>query len=105
MQNDTRQRQLGKLFLASLGLLLLNSCRDSVPPKIEVCILDGFGGGDCVEADHSQLYKSPSAMKNYWSTSEPDEANFTSWCYDTSQSVVKVGMENIKKKINGTDSK
>lgn len=97
MRTDMRQQQHGKLLFLSLGLLALSSCRNSIPPKIEVCILDGFGGGDCVEADGSQLYRSPSAMKNYWSTSEPDEANFSSWCYDTTPEVVKIGMEKIKK--------
>jgi hypothetical protein len=99
MLKDTQPHKTGKLFLVALGLLALSACRDSVPPKIEVCIGDGFGGADCVEADGSKLYKSPSALENYWMTSQPDEANFASWCYDTTPAVAKIGMEKIKSKI------
>ena len=85
----------GLLLYLSLGLLL-TSCRDSVPPKIEVCILDGFGGGDCIETDGSQKYRFPSQMANYWATGEADEANYSSWCYATSVSTTKAAMSAIK---------
>ena len=99
MQIDMRPLRLGKWLLVSLGFLHLSGCRDSVPPKIEICIGDGFGGADCIEADGSQLYKSPSALKNYWMTNEPDEANYTSWCYDTTSSAVQSQMAVVKEKI------
>lgn len=86
----------GKPLFLGLALLLLSSCRDSQPPKIEICIGDGVGGAECVEADGSQLYRVPSQLKNYWMTSQPDEANFASWCYDTDQSAVKAGMHLIE---------
>lgn len=94
-----RQLKNGKWLLASLGLLLIDGCRDSVPPKIEVCIGDSIGGADCVEADGSKKYRLPSELINYWMTSEPDEANFSSWCYDTSLKNAQNGMQSIKKQI------
>jgi hypothetical protein len=96
MLTDMPLLKLGKPLCLVLGLLLLSSCRDSVPPKIEICILDGLGGGHCIEADGSQLYKAPSTMKNYWATSQPDEANFSSWCYDTTTAAVTPAMEQIR---------
>jgi hypothetical protein len=96
MRNDMRLLKLGSKLCLSLALVLISGCRNSQPPKIEVCILDGFGGGDCVAADGSQLYRAPSQMKDYWATSQPDEANFASWCYDASSSTVKAGMADIE---------
>lgn len=98
MLNGLRLRKRGKLLLASLALLLPSGCRDSIPPKIEICILDGTGGGDCVEADGSQVHKTPDELLNYWATNQVDESNFSSWCYDTSSSVVNAGMDRILKK-------
>lgn len=89
----------GKKYCLVLALVL-TSCRDSTPPKIEVCLGDGFGGADCIEADGSKLYRPPSQLKNYWMTSEPDEANLLSWCYDTSQTNVEAGMHEIKSEVN-----
>lgn len=89
--------KLGKMLLLVLAFPLLSSgCRESVPPKIEICIGDGFGGADCIEADGSKLYKSPSALKNYWMTNEPDQANFTAWCYDSGVPAVNAGMSQVK---------
>lgn len=85
----------GKWLCLGLGLLLV-SCRQSQPPKIEICIGDGFGGADCVESDGSKLYRTPSQLRNYWMTGQPDMANFSSWCYDTGQNNVKAGMREIK---------
>lgn len=79
---------------------LISSCRHDSPPPIEVCLLDGFGGGDCTEPDGTQLYKSPSAMKNYWATSPDDEARYTAWCYDTTVARVTPRMEQIKEEIH-----
>ena len=90
-----RRRKLGRLLLVALAFPLA-SCRDSQPPKIEICIGDGFGGADCVEADGSKLYRAPSALTSYWMTSEPDEANFASWCYQTTQQEVDPVMNQIR---------
>jgi len=98
MPSDSQLRVLGKLLLASLGLLLLSSCRDSVPPKIEICIGDGAGGADCVESDGSQMHRTPSQLTNYWMTSEPDEANLLSWCYMSETSLIMHGMDKIEEK-------
>lgn len=94
-----QQHKLGRLLLASLGLLLLSDCRTSIPPKIEICIGDGFGGADCIEADGTKLYRSPSSLKNYWMTSQPDEANFTSWCYQATPAQTEAGMQQIQLEI------
>ena len=95
MRIDTQwQRHGKKLYL--LGVLLLVSCRTDIPPKIEICIMDGFGGGDCVEAGGAKLYRTPSQMLNYWSTNQPDEANYTSWCYGSTPSVVNPAMELVR---------
>lgn len=75
--------KLGMILLVSLALLPLSSCRDSTPPKMEICLGDGNGGADCVEADGSRRFRLPSELKNYWMSNQPDMANFTSWCYDT----------------------
>lgn len=85
----------GKLLLVSL-VLLLTSCRDSYSPKIEICIGDGAGGADCTEADGSHVSKLPSQLKNYWMTNGPDMANFSSWCYQTTQERAKVEMKQIE---------
>lgn len=65
--------------------LALSGCRKDTPPAIEICIMDGFGGADCQEADGSKVYKLPSEMKNYWSTNQVDMKSFASWCYETPQ--------------------
>lgn len=96
MNKDMKRLNRGKTLLAGLGLLLNSSCRDSVPPKIEICIGDGFGGADCIETDGSRKYKSPSELLNYWMTSESDEANYTSWCYGTSERNVQPAMKLIR---------
>lgn len=90
------QRQpLGRLLCLSLGLLL-TSCRSSVPPKIEICIGDGFGGADCVEADGTKKYRAPTDLLNYWMTGEADESNYSAWCYQTSASNARAGMRAIE---------
>lgn len=83
------------LVLASL----LSGCRETFPPKIEVCIGDGFGGADCVEADGAKLYKAPSTLKTYWMTNSSDIANFSSWCYNVPNSSVEIQMRSIAKDI------
>jgi hypothetical protein len=90
-----RQLKHGRLLFLALALLL-NGCRSDQPPPKEICILDGFGGGDCVESDGSKLYRAPSAMLNYWATNETDEQNFAAWCYDTTPAAVAPVMQQLK---------
>jgi len=84
----------GKTLFLGLGFLL-SSCRNSHPPAIEICIGDGFGGADCIEADGTQRYRAPSELKNYWMTNQPDMQNFSSWCYDTSPQITGRFMDRI----------
>lgn len=93
-----RRLHFGKRHLVVLALALA-SCRESVPPKIEICIGDGVGGADCVEADGTQKYRLPSQLLNYWMTNEPDEANFTTWCYDGSPPATQAAMSAIKANV------
>jgi hypothetical protein len=82
----------------SLLLLLLSSCRSDKPPLIEpICILDGFGGGDCVMSDGSQRYMSPSELKNHWATSQTSQANFAAWCYGVPPKTANAALEVIKR--------
>lgn len=83
------------LLLGSLLCLVLGSCRTDSPPPKEICILDGFGGGDCIESDGSKLYRPPSQMINYWSTNQPDIQAFVSWCYNIPLSSAAKKMEEI----------
>lgn len=96
----TRPLRRGLPPLAILGLLA-SSCRTSVPPKIEICLGDGFGGADCVETDGTQLYRAPSALKDYWMTNQNDETNFASWCYAVSAEDVRPAMAQIKRTLVG----
>jgi hypothetical protein len=86
-----------KLFL--ILACLLSACDKSYPPPIEVCILDGLGGGDCTESDGTKLYRTPSMMKNYWATGETDISNFTSWCYGGTN-VTPAQAAQIKSNVN-----
>lgn len=95
MKTGIKQRLLGSLLL----IVLVLGCRSSQPPKIEICILDGFGAGDCIEADGSRKYRLPSEMKNYWSTNQADMSNFSSWCYDASQTNTNVVMQQITEEV------
>lgn len=95
MRIDMQQRRLGKLLLVGLALAVLNSCRNSQPPAIEICLGDGVGGADCVEADGSKKYRVPSELKNYWLTNPPDMKNFSSWCYQASAQTTKSAMNVI----------
>lgn len=87
----------GTMFCLAIAIA---SCRGSKPPVIEVCIGDGFGGADCVEADGSKKYRAPSELRDYWMTSEADEQNFASWCYDVNRSYAAAGMVGIKSNIH-----
>lgn len=98
MRTDIVLLKPGKLLFLALAFSL-TSCRESTPPPIEICLLDGFGGGDCIERDGSRLYRVPSSMKNYWTTSEPDEAAFAGWCYDGTAVDAEVQMNAIKRSL------
>ena len=87
----------GKLFLVALAFFL-SSCRKDYPPKTDLCELDGFGGGDCVLKDGSEIYKSPSQMQNFMARSPEDEAAFTAWCYQTTPERVKQIYEQNKQR-------
>lgn len=67
----------------SLALVVLSSCRETTPPKIDICVGDGFGGADCVLKDGSRAYISPMNLKNYWMTPQEDMKSFANWCYST----------------------
>lgn len=101
IKTDMQRLRLGNKRYLVLVLLLLNisACRNSVPPKIEICLGDGVGGADCIEADGSKLYRTPSMLRNYWMTSEPDESNFSSWCYDTTNATVQAAMNATRKEM------
>lgn len=71
--------------------VLLSSC-GSLPPKIPVCIGDGFGGADCVEVDQTKAYRKPSELKNYWMTDQRSMNDFAAWCYRTDPQTVEVPM-------------
>lgn len=88
----------GKQLFLVLGLLL-SSCRDSIPPRIEICIGDGTGGANCTEADGSHITRLPSGLKGYWMTNEPDQADFAGWCYDAEPSQIKPEMERIRRDL------
>jgi hypothetical protein len=71
--------------LMLLGVLALaSSCRHSNPPPLSlICLLDGFGGADCVTASGVKKYLAPSETLNMWATTQADMSNFSAWCYDT----------------------
>ena len=94
-----RQLKHGKRPFLAAALLLISGCRTQPAPIIEVCILDGFGGGDCVEPDGTKIYKMPSQMKNYWSTNESDEARYAAFCNDASPEQVRFMMNSIRSHI------
>lgn len=98
------------LLLAVVLLSTLGSagCRKSKPPEIDICILDGVGGSDCILRQGSTLrkvctvdaegrfYCPPSAMENMWSTTPSDMEAWSSWCYSTSRKNVKNHMKGVK---------
>lgn len=88
----------GALLLCLSGLFL-TSCRTDKPPAIEICTLDGFGGGDCVVPAVGKVYRAPSEMKNYWATSQLGMSAFSAWCYDTSTSTADVGLNQLLTQI------
>lgn len=83
-----------------------------------ICIGDGFGGCDgslpdggavpagCTVKDAqfpTRVYCPPSALKNYWMTTEPDQANYSAWCYKTSPQTTASVMAEIKSEIRASN--
>lgn len=98
-------RKTWKHVAVVLVLALVSGCRSDRPPAIStICILDGYGGGDCVNSDGTSVYKRPSEMLNYWSTTQADMQNFASWCYKTSPENVKDRMVGIMEKVSTAES-
>ena len=97
----TLPKPFKKQFLL-LALPLLSACRDSAPPVIQTCVMDGFGGGDCVETDQTHVYRAPSQMQNYFAFSPQDFDTFAAWCYQTSDTnAVQLVLTQIKEKALG----
>lgn len=98
------------LLLAVVLLSTLGSagCRKSKPPEIDICLHDGFGGGDCLLRQGSRLratcsvdpegrfYCPPSALENMWMTTPEDMEAYSAWAYDTSRKNVKSHMRGVK---------
>ena len=104
MMTGTKLQQNGRKFFLALAFFL-SSCRTGTPaPVIEVCIGDGVGGSDCVEADHTKKYRLPSEMKNYWCTNEADEARWSSWAYRTNLKNVLPAMKLVKESAQSPET-
>lgn len=99
------------LTLTTLAMLS-EACRTDKPPVISIiCLGDGFGGSDCSlsaagtvpegcsvkdPSQPLQVYCPPSALKDFWMTTQADEANFSSWCYKVPAKVGAAELERIK---------
>jgi hypothetical protein len=93
-------RKLLNAALLPVCALAMGSCRTDKPPIIGIiCIGDGAGGADCVQAGGAKVYKSPSELKNYWMTTQTDEANFSSWCYKIPAPVASSTLESMRARI------
>lgn len=94
---------MNKIFLTFLisFSLFCAGCRNDKPPQLSVvCTLDGLGGGDCADPQGKYIYKSPSEMKNWWATTQTDEANYSSWCYGGApQGAAGAKLEQIRSRI------
>ncbi len=89
------------LFLLFSLVFLTTGCpRKDPPPEISIiCIGDGFGGANCVLAGGVRIYKAPSELKNFWMTTEVDEANYSSWCYKIPVRTTNAAMAQIENQI------
>lgn len=105
MKIGTRRLPNGKLLFLVLAFAL-SGCRTDRPPLMSViCTGDGFGGAECVTHAGAKVYKAPSELKNFWMTTQDDEANFAAWCYDATPDQTKSAMDQIQNKIKGTDER
>lgn len=98
-----------KLFLVLA--LALSGCRTSNPPVIDICLGDGFGGGDCKLRVGSRLragcmlihddkyYCPPTLLKNAWMTTQEDMAAYAAWAADADVLVVNQEMGRIETEI------
>jgi len=100
--NKTGIKQLlcGKLLFLAIAFSL-SACRTDKPPAIDICIGDGAGGADCVLKDGTQVWRSPSELKNYWITTQADMANYSAWCYKTTVSNVTHEMNKLEARARG----
>lgn len=89
----------GLIIILGLPISFM-SCRTSKPPVISIiCIGDGTGGADCVTNAGDKVHKTPSQLKGFWMTTEVDQANFSSWCYDAPTSTTTKAMNVMKSQI------
>lgn len=94
------------IWFGLLTLFGVSSCRNDAPPRLSlVCTLDGAGGGDCADPGGNYVYKSPTDMKDYWATTQTDEANFTAWCYGTGPILVSAKLEQARARIKVAKAK
>lgn len=87
-----QQLKLGKTLLLVLLLLVNSGCKTKKAPAITICIGDGIGGCDGVDATGSSISESPSQL-NKWIMIPPAEfASYASYCqgisYDVALQVV-----------------
>lgn len=88
MKIDLKRLTLGALLLVSPA-----GCRKDLPPKIELCQFDGYGGADCILKDGTYVYKVPSELKNFLGTNPDDQAAFAAWCYGATPAEMKAYYE------------
>ena len=108
MTKDMRLLWLGRTLCLALALLLSGCPKSSIPPYIPICIVDGFGGGDC-QIDDSDLlarccfkndkgyYCPPSCLKNAWATTQDGMARYSSWCSGANREDTEREMEQFKR--------
>ena len=81
-----------------ISLLALSACRTDKPPELSIiCIGDGLGGADCSLPGGGQVSRSPSELKNYWMTTQTDQAKFAAWCYGVPPKTANAALEVIKR--------
>lgn len=105
----TRSKSLAlKLLLISATLTLGGAAcpprpgdSSSTPPPMPVCIGDGKGGAQCVDATDKTFYADPASLNNWWMTSPESMAAFTAWCYGAKVDQVKSEMQKIEVKAKG----
>ena len=95
MKKDFKPLKPGNVLFLALGLFL-SACRSDQPPPKEICILDGYGAGECVEADGKRVRKFPSELETYWATNQKDMEAFAAWCYGTEAKNVRAAMHALK---------
>lgn len=103
------------VLLATLTLFSTGCPRKDPPPVLSIiCLGDGFGGGDCSipvggstppgcvlkdATKPTELYCPPSALKNMWMTTQPDEASFAGWCYKVPAAIANAALNEIRARM------